>query len=308
MTTLTIRRLPNTLRNRMWGLVCVLWLLYGLGGAKAGHPVTVTDGQGHTVSLAKKPQRIVVLGPALYAYMLVDLGAAARVVGITQSADNPVEVQSAQPLGQSLSPDVERIVKLAPDLVLGGPEVVQKQLSSLSIVCFSGGRAGAGIVSSQDVFALLRQVGQLVDGDTAAADQLIAKTQAEMTAVETRLTGSARSRVAVLYAGPRGNLFAAGSETPEDELVLRSAAENVFRHLRHHKPVSIEELLRQQPEVILIDHNQLPLLTSQTVLRSLPAVRKGQVFGINAAVHGSSRLGLALRTYAQRIHPQAFVP
>jgi ABC-type Fe3+-hydroxamate transport system substrate-binding protein len=114
--------------------------------------------------------------------------------------------------------------------------------------------------------------------------------------------------VAVLYAGPRGNLFAAGAETPEDELVERSAAKNVFGHLRHHKPVSVEELLRVQPEVILIDQTQLPLLTAQAVLRSVPAMRSGRVFGINAAVHGSSRLGLALRTYAQRIHPQAFAP
>lgn len=307
MTTRTWRRLSDAPFFRSVMLVVAL-LLGALPVARAAYPVTVSDGQGRTIVLAKKPQRIVVLGPALYAYMLVDLGAAARVVGITQSADNPVEVQSAQPLGQSLSPDLERIVKLAPDLVLGGTDAVQKQLSSLSIVCYAGGRTGAGIVGSQDVFSLLRAVGQLVDGDAATAEQLIERTRAEMSAVESKLAGSSRSRVAVLYAGPRGNLFAAGAETPEDELVLRSVGENVFGHLRHHKPVSIEELLRQQPDVILIDQNQLPLLTAQTVLRSVPAVRNGQVFGINAAVHGSSRLGLALRTYAQKIHPRAFGP
>lgn len=303
MTATTSRRFVA------WARVLVCALLWaGVGRSQAAYPVRVIGAEGRTVELARSPQRIVVLGPALYAYMLVDLGAAARVVGITQSADNPVEVQSATSLGQSLLPDLERIVKLQPDLVLGGTESVHKQLASLSIVTFAGGRSGAGIVSSQDVFALLRQVGQLVDGDTRAADRLIEQTRAEMLAVESKLAGSSRSRVAVLYAGPRGNLFAAGAETPEDELVERSAAKNVFGHLRHHKPVSIEELLRVQPEVILIDQTQLPLLTAQSVLRSVPAVRSGRVFGINAAVHGSSRLGLALRTYAQRIHPQAFAP
>ena len=51
-----------------------------------------------------------------------------------------------------------------------------------------------------------------------------------------------------------------------------------------------------------------PLLTAQAVLQSVPAVRSRRVFGINAAVHGSSRLGLALRSYAQHIHPSAFPP
>ncbi|HNI59034.1 MAG TPA: ABC transporter substrate-binding protein [Pseudomonadota bacterium] len=307
MTTRTWRRLLDTVRFRSVMLVGLL-LFAWLPCSRAAYPVTVSDGQGRPVVLAKKPQRIVVLGPALYAYMLVDLGAADRVVGITQSADNPLEMQSLPSLGQPLSPDLERIVKLAPDLVLGGTDTVQKQLLSLSIPCYAGGRAGAGIVSSQDVFALVRAVGQLVFGDGVAAEKLIEKTRAEMSFVESKLAGAARSRVAVLYAGPRGNLYAAGAETPEDELVLRSVGENVFGHLRHHKPVSIEELLRQQPDVILIDQSQLPLLASQSVLRSVPAVRNGQVFGINAAVHGSSRLGLALRTYAQRIHPRAFGP
>jgi len=294
--------------TRWQALILALFLGMLPGLARAGFPVRITDGEGHTVELAKPPQRIVVLGPALYAYMLVDLGAASRVVGMTQSADNPVEVQSALPLGQSLAPDLERIVKLQPDLVLGGTETVHKQLTALNIVSYTGGRTGAGIQGSQDVFALLRTIGQLIDGDTRSAERLIEQTRAEMSAVEAKLAGSVRSRVAVLYAGPRGNLFAAGAETPEDELIERSVAKNVFGHLRHHKPVSVEELLRQQPEVILIDQNQLPLLTGQSVLRSVSAMRSGRVFGINAAVHGSSRLGLALRSYAQRIHPQAFPP
>lgn len=304
MTALRIFRWLPTKRAMLGLWTVVLWTL--CGAANAAYPVQVSDGSGHVVQLAKKPQRIVVLGPALYAYMLVDLGAAERVVGITQSADNPVEVQSAQPLGQSLLPDVERIIKLQPDLVLGGTAATHKQLSSLGIACFAGGRSG--MQGSQDVFALLRSVGLLVDGDSKLADRLIEQTQAEMTAIESKLHGSTKSRVAVLYAGPRGNLFAAGAETPEDELVERSAGQNVFGHLRHHKPVSVEELIRQQPDVILIDQNQLPLLTSQTVLQSVPAVRSRRVFGINAAVHGSSRLGVALKSYARLIHPGVLTP
>ena len=305
MTPTYIRWLMGK-RAMRWLCAFVLWAIAGT--AQAGFPVRITDGEGRSVELAKQPQRIVVLGPALYAYMLVDLGAASRVVGMTQSSDNPIEVQSALPLGQSLAPDLERIVKLQPDLVLGGTQSVHKQLAALSIVAYAGGRSGAGMQGSQDVFALLRTVGQLVDGDTRSAERLIEQTRAEMAAIESKLHGSSRSRVAVLYAGPRGSLFAAGAETPEDELVERCAAKNVFGHLRHHKPVSAEELLRQQPDVILIDQNQLPLLTAQAVLQSVPAVRSRRVFGINAAVHGSSRLGLALRSYAQHIHPSAFPP
>ena len=37
-------------------------------------------------------------------------------------------------------------------------------------------------------------------------------------------------------------------------------------------------------------------------------MRSRRVFGINAAVHGSSRLGVALKSYARLIHPGVLSP
>lgn len=276
------------------------------GLAQAAFPVRVTDDKGRSIELTKPPQRIVVLGPVLYAYMVVDLGASARVLGVTQSPDLPPELARAQSLGHPFSPDLERVLALSPDLVLGGTEAVEKQLVALSIPCFGAGLSS--LSGSEQMFGRLRAVGQLLYGDPAQADRLIHKIQAEMSSVETKLAGFPRLRVAVLYAGPRGALYAAGNDTPEHELLVRSVGQNVFGHLARHKPVSAEELLRQRPEVILIDQNQLRYLTELQALHTLPAMRDGRVFGLRGEVLSSARLGLALRSYAERIHPRSVLP
>ena len=74
MTALRISRwlLAKRAMLGLWALC----LFVPSGSAFAAYPVQVSDGSGQVVRLAKKPQRIVVLGPALYAFMLVDLGIA----------------------------------------------------------------------------------------------------------------------------------------------------------------------------------------------------------------------------------------
>ncbi|HMU39059.1 MAG TPA: ABC transporter substrate-binding protein [Pseudomonadota bacterium] len=304
MATLSFRKSAWFLVRGLFCALCCFALM--ASPANAAYPVRVPLEGGRTLEMARKPHRIVVLGPTLYAYMLVDLGAASRVVGLAHSADNPRELHAVPSVGQSLSPDLERIVSLSPDLVVGGTDAVFAQLSALSIACFTLGPQKQSLTGSQDVFSLLRVLALLVDGDTQAAERLIQKTQTEMSQVETALAAQKKETVAVLYAGPRGNLFAAGAETPEHELISRSAGQNVFSHLRRHKPVSAEELLRLQPGVILIDENQRAYLTVQPALHHLSALSRGRVFGINSAVHGSSRLGQALKMYASRIHSRPF--
>jgi iron complex transport system substrate-binding protein len=71
------------MRWTRWKVVAVFALvLVGLvWPSLADYPVTVTDDRGKTITIPKRPERIVVAGTPLYTEILIDLGALDRIVG-----------------------------------------------------------------------------------------------------------------------------------------------------------------------------------------------------------------------------------
>ncbi len=102
----------------VWALVGVL-VLFGLVAAAQQYPVTVIDDRGLEIRIEQQPNRIVVAGIPLYTEIVIDLGALDRLIAVASSPDNPPEVANLPTVGPSFSPNVEVILSLEPDLVLG---------------------------------------------------------------------------------------------------------------------------------------------------------------------------------------------
>ena len=98
---------------------------------------TVTDELNRQVAILPNPQRIISLAPNL-TEMLFALGLGARVIGVTSYCDFPPEAKTKEQIGNTLQPNLERIIALKPDLVLvttsSQLEVVTNQLDQLPIV------------------------------------------------------------------------------------------------------------------------------------------------------------------------------
>ena len=78
----------------------------------------VVDETGRRVKLPERIERIVSLAPNL-TEILYALGLESRLVGVTDYCDFPPAAQSKPRVGQVISPSLEKIVALNPDLVLG---------------------------------------------------------------------------------------------------------------------------------------------------------------------------------------------
>ena len=79
--------------------------------------ITVTDSRGVTISLNSHPTRIVSLSPNI-TEIIHALGALDVLVGRTDYCDYPPEAQHIPAVGDLLTPNVERIIALEPDLVI----------------------------------------------------------------------------------------------------------------------------------------------------------------------------------------------
>ena len=96
-------------------------LTVGLVVLADAFPVTVIDDRGHAITIESLPRRIVAVG-ALYAEIAVDLGAIDRLVAVAESADNPVATSNLPTVGPTYAPNVELILGVEPDLVLGATD------------------------------------------------------------------------------------------------------------------------------------------------------------------------------------------
>ena len=291
----------NINRWRIFSIAALLVSILVLP-ALAGFPVKIIDDRGKEITISKRPERIIVAGPALYAEILVDLGAAARVVGVTDSPDNPPEFAKVEKLGSVFAPNIEKIIALKPDVVFGtfGKPRDALEIARLIVV------TTPPIDGSLDVFKTVRTVGLVLDGEVIKADTLVGRSSEFIVTDEAKVLERARPSVAILYPSTEAPPFSAGSNTPENEILLRAGGQNVFADISSYKQINFEELIKRNPEIILTDPSQIALITGNKLLKDLKAVKAGKVLGVKASAWTSSRIASALREVAKLLHPDAF--
>jgi len=285
----------------IWALTMVLVLL-GVVVVAQQYPVTVIDNRGQEITIASLPNRIIVAGIPLYTEILIDLGAINRLVAVAESPDNPPEVSSLPTVGPSFSPNVEVILSLEPDLVLGpgdwGGE--RGKLESAGITVLT-----TPLISRiPDIFSTIRTVGMAL-GLKEGAEVLIGQIAEEIVTIEALTLAEEPARAAFLYASaPNTPPYAAGSGAIENELILRAGGVNVFRDVQGFPQVSLEEVVSRNPEMIFTAPSQIENITSNTLLKTVSAVKNGRVYGINAAWITSTKVPEVLKQMGTFLHPE----
>ena len=89
-------------------------------------PITVIDDLGRSVQFAKPPLRIISLAPGL-TEILFSLGLDQRIVAVTDYCNYP-EAALMKPRVGGMNPNLERILSLHPDLVVGVAGLYQSEI------------------------------------------------------------------------------------------------------------------------------------------------------------------------------------
>jgi len=290
------------IRTRIFGLLVAL-LLLGLffGLTQAQSKVVIVDDRGKEIVVPLPVERVVTILP-LYAEILVDLGAEDLIVGVTDSPNNPPEVADLPSVGSAFQPNVEEIIALEPDVVLGAVGEVRDQLEAAGLVVVT---PISFIQKLPDIFHIIGVLG-LLGERIVEAELLIGRISEEIVALESRVLQRDRVRAALLFAPPDMAPFAVGRGSVEGELLARAGAENVFSDISGIQQVSWEAVVERDPDVIFTDPAQIENITENPLLQGVSAVKSGRVVGISAAALTSTRVAEALSTMAQALHPEAF--
>jgi iron complex transport system substrate-binding protein len=229
---------------RRLAALCALAL--ALPGA-AHAAVTVVDDAGRTVTLQAPARRIVSLAPHA-TEMLFAAGAGAHIVGVTEFSDYPPEAKRIPSVGSGVSLDLERIIQLKPDLVVGwnnGMAATQlAKLEPLGIPIYKSEPYDFATIANS-----LERLARLAGTDAAG--------QASATAFRQRWkklqdTYQARRPITVFYQIWRSPLMTLNGSHLVSSALRLCGAENIFAKLPQLAPtVNEEAVIEADPEAIV---------------------------------------------------------
>ena len=261
------------------------------------------------------PTRIVSLVPSV-TEILFAIGAGSTVVGVSSFDRQPPEVASITPVGGLLNPDVERILRLRPDLV-----VVYATQTDLRAQLARAGIAEFAYTNTdlRGVTGTMRQIGSRL-GVEPQAHRAASEIERRLEAIRSRVADRSRPRVLLVFGRePRAlrNINAAGGVGFHQDVLEVAGGVNVLAGVRRPTvQLTSESILRLAPEAIIDLHygDKLPSLDvnaerrAWTQLPAVPAVRTGRVYvllGDELVVPGP-RIADATEKIARALHPDAF--
>jgi iron complex transport system substrate-binding protein len=281
-------------------MITVLWAASGASARE------VTDQTGRRITIPDHPQRIISLAPSI-TETLYALGLGDRLVGDTDYCDYPTEARAKPHVGAMLNPNLERIVALRPDLVLGTDEANRResidQLARLGIPLYG--------VTARNVDATIRSLEDLgrVLGSEQSAKALAARLRVRVEAVTRRVEGQRPPKVLfVVWYRP---LITAGSQTFIADVIHRAGGDSISNDMTGEWPhMGLEVVLKRDPDIILFPKTEAfaPGFDEFERLpgwKELAAVKHHRMYFIAETImRPSPRLIDALEELTDILHPQ----
>ncbi len=260
----------------------------------------VVDDFGDTVALTPA-SRIASLNPTT-TELFYALGAAGRLVGRDSYDEWPAAAKSLDDLGPGLGPNVEKILAAHPDVVV--LYASNENRGAARALRAAGVRVvGFKIDRIADFRRAAMTLGALA-GDTAAGR--IVADSVERTLDRIRQATAALPHPRVLWYLWDNPILVLGGGSYQSELLAIAGGDNVYADRPEAAAsVSLEDVLRRDPAVILVDPGKANLLRTSPRWRDVAAVRDGRVYEIDDALlnRPGVTLGMAARSLARILHP-----
>ncbi len=272
-------------------------------------PTTYVDSRGASIPVMNNVSRIVSLSPNV-SETIAALGGVNLLVGRTDYCTYPAEIASVETIGDLMSPSVEKIVSLNPELVivsnLGQKEVVEALENAGIVVAYINKTQ-----SMEGTFSLIEDIALLI-GKEKEATLLVNEMKTEIENVKNRVA-SMRS-ISVYYVAGFGQWgdFTATGDTFIHEMLEIAGGDNIAKDATNWT-FSIEELLIKNPEIIILPPlwNSTFLETKEAFIsydsyKQLDAVKQNKIFDIDSDIlnrqgprsaHGVTLLSEILHPY-----------
>lgn len=275
-------------------------------------PVTVTDDEGTSVVIPAEPEVIVSLTPAT-TETLFALGLGDRIAGKGEDFFlYPPEAEAIPDVATFDAVDIEEVLALEPDVVFAGgnfftpPESIERmrELGLTVVVLYAP--------TVEAVFEDIELIGQAT-GRSDEATAIVERIRSEFDAVEAAVAGLERPRL-FYELDATGAIYGPADDSFLAEMITLAGADPITTGSPEKFDISIERLIEQDPEVILLADAPFGVTVEQVAERpgwaEMTAVKNGDIRPIDdqTVTRPGPRLFLGLQLLAKTIHPDAAIP
>lgn len=273
------------------------------------YPIEIIEGTGNTIIIDRKPEKIISLAPS-HTEILYALGLGEKVVGVTQYSDYPEEVKDKPKVGDSFNIDMEKIIELAPDMVIqywGMDDGLKNQLNNAGITLLTFSPE-----SIDETLKTIQQIGRATD-TSDKAEELINGIEEKKNEITEKVKNAPIKKVfyEIEYSSA---LWTAGEGSFIDEIITLGGGQNIAKDADGaYAQYSVEALIEKDPEIYVTNTFNMEL-QSYTDIKDRPgfenisAIKSGkiEILDGNILSRPSHRVINALELMAKAIHPELF--
>lgn len=262
----------------------------------------VIDELGRTVAIPDHPHRLVCLMPNVVDDVYA-LGAGSDVVAVPDYTKYPAQAKDKPSIGLPLSPSIETIVSLHPDLVLASGDLnhisTVNELEKLGIPVFVVNPHGI-----EGIYKSIESLGRALSREQAA-DKLVSGLRQREVRVRQSAQGKPSTKVLMLvWYDP---IVTAGKDAYITNMIEIAGGDSITADVPQEWPeVSLEFVLGRAPEALLIARGSnvsLDAIRNRPGWLSLPAIRNNRTYYVDDRIEYPSPVAFdALEDLANQLH------
>jgi iron complex transport system substrate-binding protein len=274
-------RLATSLAQTSVQLICNLTLLCLFFSSHYSFAaISVIDDSGIKISLSSPAQRIISLAPHT-TELLFAAGAGKSVIAVTAWSDYPLEAKNIPSVGSATELDVERIIKLQPDLVVawknGNKPRQIAYLRKFGIQVFESEPKTLDAIADS-----IKKLSTLAGTEQIGQQQALAFQQ-KILALKNKYQQA--SEVSYFYQIWQKPLMTLNGEHLISQALKICGGKNIFNELIPTAPtVNSESVIQRNPEVIFMSSEEKNIATQWQNFPNMTAVTNKNIFTFNGSI------------------------
>jgi len=245
------------------------------------YPLTITDSVGTEVTIDAEPERIISLLPST-TETLCALGTdiCSRLIARDERSNFPSQVEAVETVGSIFTPNEERIVQLAPDLIFSDKGVTAEKFSTRLRDLHGLNVLASKAETYSEVFEDIKRIGRVMNRQEEA-QTIVSDMQREIAAVREKVKDADKPKV--VYFSYEFNGYGLVSSTSFiGNLIEQAGGENLITDETAFPVLSAEQVALLNPDIIITGTggtaDDLAVLPGWT---DLQAVKDRKVFTLN---------------------------
>jgi iron complex transport system substrate-binding protein len=259
---------------------------------------------------AKAASRVVSISPSTTEAMFA-IGAGDEVVGRSRYCDYPDAATALPEVGGYVDPNLEAILALRPDLVVGARGPAGSKLAD-TLAAHGVATFFPETESFADIDGLILGLGAR-SGHSAGAESVVASIHAREDAIARVLAEAPRVRALLVF--DLQPIVVAGPGGFPDEMLTRAGGTNVVTLGGPYPSMGVERVIALDPDVILdttvvASHGGTRITADAPGWKEVGAVKRGRVVPLSdeAVLRPGPRVSEGLAAIARALHPSVAIP